>query len=62
MTNFEGFKALYQMLSMSNVSKKHRSNSSSWGIAKIMHGVLLNATKWGWLFGEHDPIKIRIFH
>ncbi len=33
MTNFEGFKTLYQMLSMNNVSIKHQSNSSSWGIA-----------------------------
>jgi hypothetical protein len=52
MTNFESFKALYQMLSMNNVSKKHWSNSSNWGIAKIMHGVLLNVTKRGLFFGE----------
>ncbi len=58
MTNFEGFKALHQMLSMNNVSKKHWFNSSSWGIAKSMHGVLLDVTKQGLLFGECEQVSM----
>jgi hypothetical protein len=58
MTDFEGFKALHQMLSMNNVSKKHWSNSSSWGIAKSMHGVLLDVTKRGLLFGECEQMNM----
>jgi hypothetical protein len=58
MIDFEGFKTLYQMLSMNNISKKHWSNLSSWGIAKIMHDVLLNATTWGLLFGEHEQVSM----
>jgi hypothetical protein len=33
------------MLKMKNVGKKHCIDSSSWGMAEIMHSVLLNATK-----------------
>jgi hypothetical protein len=38
MTNFESFK-------MKNVQRKHWSVPSSWGMAEVMHSVLLNATK-----------------
>jgi hypothetical protein len=58
MTDFEGFKTLYQMLSMNNVSKKHWSNSSSWGIAKIMHGVLLDLTEQRLFFGEREQVSM----
>jgi hypothetical protein len=33
------------MLFVNNASTKHWFASSSWGIAKIMHGVVLEATK-----------------
>jgi hypothetical protein len=33
------------MLFVNNASKKHWFASSSWGVAKIMHGVLLETTK-----------------
>jgi hypothetical protein len=44
MIDFQGFKALYKMF-VDNVSKKHWFASSNWGIAKIMHDVLLELTK-----------------
>jgi hypothetical protein len=43
---------------MNNISKKHWSNSSSWGIAKIMHDVLLDIAKRGLLFGEHEQVNM----
>jgi len=45
MIDLKGFKALYKMLFVNNVSKKHWFASSNWGTTKIMHGVLLEITK-----------------
>ncbi len=46
MTNFEGFKILFQMLiKVKNVQRKHWNDPFSWGMVEVMHSVLLNATK-----------------
>jgi hypothetical protein len=33
------------MFKVKNVGRKHWTNSSRWGMAKVMHNVLLDATK-----------------
>ncbi len=50
MIDFEGFKLLFQMFKMKNVGRKHWSDSFGWGMVKVMHGVLLDATKVAFAF------------
>ncbi len=45
MTNYEDLKDLFQLLKVKNVSKKYWSDTSRWEMAKVMHVVLLEATK-----------------
>jgi hypothetical protein len=45
MTKYEDLKDLFQLLKVKSVSKKHWSDTSRWEMAKIMHVVLLEATK-----------------
>jgi len=43
--NYENMPSLFHMLKVKFVSCKHWSSSLSWGMAKMMHDVLLEATK-----------------
>jgi hypothetical protein len=45
MTDFESFKALFQMSKVKNVGKKHQTGFSGWSIIEIMHNVLLDVIK-----------------
>ncbi len=45
MTNYKDLKDLFQLLKVKNVSWKHLFNTSWWGMAEVMHFVLLEATK-----------------
>jgi hypothetical protein len=45
MTNYKNLKDLFQVLKIISVSRKHWSNTSGWGMVKVMHVVLLEATK-----------------
>ncbi len=59
MTNYEGFQALFQMLKVKNVSKKHCSDMSKQGMVEIMHIVLFEATKSTFLATTFIAISAR---
>ncbi len=45
MTNYENMPNSFHMLKVKYVSQKHWLDFSSWGMVKVMHDVLLKATK-----------------
>ncbi len=45
MTDYNDMKDLFKHLKVKSASRKHWSNTSRWGMVKIMHVVLLEATK-----------------
>ncbi len=45
MIDYKDLKDLFQLLKVKSVSKKHWFDTSGWGMAEVMHVVLLEATK-----------------
>ncbi len=45
MTEYEDLKDLFQPLKVKSVSRKHWSDTLGWGMAEVMHIILLEVTK-----------------
>jgi hypothetical protein len=45
MIDYKNLKDLFHLLKVKSVSKKHWFDTLGWGMAKVMHIVLLEATK-----------------
>ncbi len=58
MINYEDMPSMFHILKVKFVSQKHFSDSSSWGMAKVMHNVLLKATKVAFVHANFTAFSV----